>query len=393
MATAKKSTTNSSSEYKNKSLCPSCGKWKTNGTEKSASSFYKSTSRLYKYNDYKMLHCKDCVQEEYERCFSKTGDVYSSIKSTCLTFNIPLDSKTLDTVIKNYDIEGKSKSKSAYVSTTPFKDYMRLLNSLASNGNLGGSNYVDDFDSLEMIKTVEKVEIEAEKLSPQEKLNKMQSMAYLTEEEELTKKDCIEMLEQDPFIGSSIFDQKYLYKALIPYLDEDTLEDAFKLSQVLQIVNNNNQIRRIDLIINALSSDIKNMISNQSDIKSLTSTKKQIVDNTDKIAKENGISVKNRGDKKAGKSTLTNLMKDLRELKFEDAEADYYDELKGIGMQHASDASMKALFSQIRPDENDWSDIFRTNRELINKLYKEVDELKEENRLLHLEVSKCGGVK
>lgn len=383
MATAKKTTTASGSDYKNKSQCPCCGKWKTNGTDKSASSFYKSTSRLYKYNNERLIHCKDCVQEEYLSTIEKIGDIRASIKATCMTFNVPFDDKTLEVVKKKYLIDDDNTACSYGIK--PFTEYMRLLNSLASNGSLGQSNYIDDFDSLEVFKAIENVELEEAKMSPQEYVNKVQREAVMTDDESIAKKDCIMLMETDPFVGCSIFDQKYLYPSLLKFLDEATLEDPFKLSQVLQIVNNNNQVRKIDLMINAISSDMKNMMQNQSEIKSLTSTKKQIVENTDKIAKENAISVKNRGDKKAGQSTLTYLMKKLRELGFEDAEADYYDVLKAKGMQIASDISMKSIFEQLQFDENDYTEIVKEQRIMIESLNKKLDEVLEENRLLHSE--------
>lgn len=381
MATAKKTATKTTDEYKNKSLCLCCGKWKTNGTSKSASGFYKSTSRLYKHNDYRMVHCKDCVQEEYLSNLQKTNNIQASIKATCMTFNIPFDDVTLDAVKKKYLIDDDNSAES--YSTAPFKEYMRLLNSLASNGNLGQSNYIDDFDSLEVFKVIENVEMEESKLSPQEKVNKIQREAIMTEDETIAKKDCIMLLETEPFVGCSIFDQKYLYPTLLKFLDEATLEDPFKLSQVLQIVNSNNQVRKIDLLINAISSDMNSMMKNQSEIKSLTATKKQLVENTDKIAKENAISVKNRGDKKAGQSTLTYLMKKLRDLGFEDAEADYYDVLKAKGMQMASDISMKSIFNQLQFDENDYTEIVKEQRIMIDNLNKKLDEVLEENRQLH----------
>ena len=383
MATTKNTNVKTKENYKNKSLCFCCGKWKTNGTTKGGSSFYKSTSKLYKYNDYRMVHCKECVQEEYFNNIQKTNNIQASIKATCMTFNIPFDDVTLETVKKKYIIDDENEAMS--YETSPFKEYMRLLNSLASNGNLGQSNYIDDFDSLEVYKAIENVEIEESKLSPQEKVNKIQREAVMDEDELVAKKDCIMLLEADPFVGSSIFDQKYLYPTLLKFLDEATLEDPFKLSQVLQIVNNNNQVRKIDLLINAISSDMNSMMKNQSEIKSLTSTKKQIVENTDKIAKENAISVKNRGDKKAGQSTLTYLMKRLRELDFEDAEADYYDVLKAKGMQIASDISMKSIFEQLQFDENDYTEMIKEQRIMIDSLNKKLDEVLEENRQLHSE--------
>jgi regulator of sirC expression with transglutaminase-like and TPR domain len=151
-------------------------------------------------------------------------------------------------------------------------------------------------------------------------------------------------------------------------------------------VNNNNQIRKIDLVIATMSSDAKTLIGNQGEIKSLSQTKKAIVDNTDKIAKENSISVKNRGDKKAGKSTLTYMMKQYRELGFDEAEQDYYDQNKAYGMKIVADISNKSILEQLQLDENDYTDMLKTQRELVQELQSKIEDVEEENRQLHVTI-------
>jgi len=210
----------------------------------------------------------------------------------------------------------------------------------------------------------------------------------LTEQDIQVKNDVIRLVGYDPFGGYSNFDQKFLYNELIAYLDEDLLDDAFKLSQILQLVNNNNQIRKIDLVISSLSNDTKTLISNQGEIKSLTDTKNKIVTSTDKIAKENSISVKNRGDKSAGKSTLSYLMKQYRELNFEDAEQDYYDQNKAYGMKITTDISNKSLLEQLQLDENDYTDMINTQRQLVQEFQSRIEDLEEENRQLNVLIDK-----
>jgi hypothetical protein len=202
----------------------------------------------------------------------------------------------------------------------------------------------------------------------------------LNQEDTQVKEDVIRLIGYDPFAGYDIFDQKFLYNELMTYLDEDTLDDSFKLSQIIQIVNNNNQVRKIDYAINKMSSNTQDLIKNQGDIKSATAIKNQIVTANDKIAKENSISVKNRGDKSAGKSTLTYMMKDYRELGFEDAEQDYYDQNKAYGMKLVADISNKSILEQLQFDENDLNDMLFTQRQLIQELQSKLMDLEEENR-------------
>ena len=113
--------------------------------------------------------------------------------------------------------------------------------------------------------------------------------------------------------------------------------------------------------------------------------KQGLVNSNDKIAKENEISVKNRSNKDIGRSTLTYLMKDLREKDFKEAEANYYDQLRSEGTQWAADMSMKAIKQNGFFDENDRGEVFELQREMIQKLQAQVDDLTEEKRLLTIE--------
>lgn len=113
--------------------------------------------------------------------------------------------------------------------------------------------------------------------------------------------------------------------------------------------------------------------------------KTELVTSNDKIAKENEISVKNRSNKDIGKSTLTYLMRDLREKDFKKAEANYYDQLRSEGTLWAISMSNRSIRENGMFDENDQNEMFNTQRELIQKLQAQLDEELEKNRLLAIE--------
>ncbi len=351
--------------------CPMCGQ------SKHLNNFYQSKSPLYiglkidtKNNQSIMVFCKDCVWNTYDTYFNILKDIKNSIIITCMKFDIPFNENDYDGMVKQY-----IKTPTAH----PMKIYMTKINSLgALNNNLQGFDPKFLFDK-ETSKDLITNSLERE-------VKDLDYNIQLTEQDLQVKDDVVRLMGYDPFAGYSNFDQKFLYNELITYLDEDTLDDAFKLSQILQLVNNNNQIRKIDLVIANLSEDAKTLISNQGEIKNLTTTKKSIVESTDKIAKENSISVKNRGDKKAGKSTLSYLMKNYRELGFEQAEVDYYDQLKAKGMKYAADISNSSILEQLKFDENDLDNIIKEQRTLIQSLQNEFDALLEENRQLRLKL-------
>jgi len=79
-------------------------------------------------------------------------------------------------------------------------------------------------------------------------------------------------------------------------------------------------------------------------------------------------------------------MRNLREKDFDKAEQDYYDQLKSPGTQWAVSVSQKAMLEHCMFDENDKKEVYETQLKLIDNLYKELDEKKEEIRQLLIKV-------
>ena len=203
-----------------------------------------------------------------------------------------------------------------------------------------------------------------------------------SEQDLQNKKYAIEVIGYDPFEDYPDENRKFLFNSLSPYLeDDDNVEDAYKLSQILQIIKNNFQIDTCDKKMSQLDP-----LRDSDRIKTLSDIKNKLVQSNDKIAKENEISVKNRSNKDAGKSTLTYLMRDLREKDFDKAEADYYDQLKSTGTRWAVEISQKAMLDHCIFDENDKKEIYETQLKMIDELNQELDDKKEEIRLLLIKI-------
>lgn len=81
------------------------------------------------------------------------------------------------------------------------------------------------------------------------------------------------------------------------------------------------------------------------------------------------------------------MMDYLRELNFEDAEVDYYDQKKAYGMQVTADISMRAMNEQIQFDENDINEIIIEQRKLVKDMEQKILDLEEENRQLHVKIN------
>lgn len=200
-------------------------------------------------------------------------------------------------------------------------------------------------------------------------------------EDRRTKNEVIKLLGRDPFVGYVSKDRKYLFNEFLQYLDdEELLADQYKISQLIQLLNNNNQINQYDVALSRFDP-----VRNVEDIRALSSLKKDLVASNEKIAKENGFSVKSRGENRAGKGTLTNLMREMREKNIKGCEANFYDQLQSENTRWAADISAQSLMQNCHFDDNDVNDIIEEQRKLIAKIQTELDHLKEEARVWKVE--------
>lgn len=334
-------------ENKKTFKCLRCGK----EHDVAVGHFYKITySQLWKANDCYAPICKDCVNEMFDEYSRKFGSDRTACMIMSHVLDVPFYNSLFDSISQN---NGRVT--------------MGLLLRIIGNAR----NY--QFQTFS--NTLVNGELNKNALDLQEEKEQKWSKAEIQ-----AKDDCISVIGYDPFDGYNEGDRRYLFSELIKYFEDGIEDDPFKLSQIVQVVNNNNQIRQIDLQIARL-----NPMNSAEAIKSLNDIKVKLVSNNDKIAKENEISVKNRSNKDAGRNTLTFLMKDMREKDIAGAEANFYDQLRSPGTQWAADMSVKAIKENAFFDENDMQEIFDTQRELIDKFQKESDDAKEKYRLSLIE--------
>lgn len=329
--------------------CLRCGKSHENPVGK----FFKSQwSECFEKNSKYTHICKDCVGEMFTY-YEKKYDTKTACIFMCYKLDIPYYYSLFDSIIKANNNFSMGL-------------YMRQIN--------GRQYQYQDFSQSILAGEVGKTASEFDK----------EKEVKWAKQDIQNKEFAIEVIGYDPFEEYPEEDRRFLFNQLAPYLeDDDVADDTYKLSQILQIVNNNKQIHVCDKRIANLDP-----IKDANDIKTLNIIKKDLVASNDKIAKENEISVKNRSNKDVGKSTLTYLMRDLRERDFDKAEADYYDQLRSEGTQWAVSVSQKALLDHCIFDENDKKEVYEIQLKLVDDLNKELDEKREQIRLLLIENDK-----
>lgn len=315
--------------------------------------FYKNkNSKMFLANGGYCPLCKDCVSQLFDGYTRQ----FKSTRTACILLSYMLDIPFYNSIYNSVSVNNPDFTMGI------------IMRQIGNNKQYGNLSFANTLLTGELNKTDGQIQDEAEdKWTTQESRNKNEVM---------------KILGYDPFIGYSSKDRRMLFGDLIKYLDDDVVEDSFKLSQILQIVNNNSQVNHIDLAISGMDPAVE-----MDQIGKLNGIKWKLVSSNDKIAKENEISVKNRSNKEVGKGTLTYLMRDLREKDFTAAETNFYDQLRSEGTQWAADMSFKAIKENTFFDENDEKEIYEVQHKLIEELQKENDDLREKSRLLLIENS------
>ena len=312
---------------------------------KSNEYFKSANSRIWRQTKGTVPICRECLSVLWREMSDRWGEK-SALAIICHYMDLPFDIMAYMAVI------GKNSSFELGL-------YIRLLN----GGQYKQSSFMNSIVTGELNKSAEAVAEEME-----EKWSR---------EDQRNKNTAIEIIGYDPFIGYSGNARKFLFGEILKYFDDDISEDAYKLSVIIQIVVNTYQINQCNLEIAKL-----NPVKHADDIKLLQGQKKSLSDINMNLAKENEISVKNRSNKDAGKSTLTYLMRDLREKDFKEAEANYYDALRSEGSLWAIEMSNRAILQNAMFDENDKQEMFLEQRKMIQSLQAQLDDALEENRLL-----------
>lgn len=321
------------------------------GMPHKANEFYKSTnSRIWRQTKGTVPICRECLGNIWREMTDRWGEK-SALAIICHYMDLPYDVMAYMAVI--------NKNSSFELGL-----YIRSLN----GSQYKQSSFMNTIVNGELNKSVEAVqEVMEEKWGREDQRN---------------KNTVLDIIGYDPFEGYTGNARKFLFGEILKYFDDDISEDAYKLSVVIQIVINTYQINQCNLEIAKL-----NPIKHADDIKLLQAQKKALSDINMSLAKENEISVKNRSNKDVGKSTLTYLMRDLREKDFTEAESNYYDSLRGQGSLWAIDMSNKAIIQNAMFDENDKQEMFLEQRKMIQDLQAQLDDALEENRLLKITVS------
>lgn len=312
--------------------------------------FYRSNKEEYAKNDGFLNICKKCL---IQMCVNKDGTPnIEGIKNALKIMDKPLIKSEYMKMITNGGFN--------------LGDYSSNLNLNYKNLRYADSDFDErDLQTKALLSSIEHTEIIVDTRA---------------------KQDCINLLGYDPFVYEPEKDKAQLYNNLIDYLDEATLEDSFKIPTVIQIVKGFYQIDKINAAISEYMDNPQNIINDSSAIKSLLSSKKTMMDSILGMAKENGISINNSNKKSQGAGTLSGILKKLNELDLEEISINLFNIETAGAMKQVADISNKSILDQLNFDENDYTNIIKDQRQMIQDMQTKLEKLEEENRLLNIKL-------
>lgn len=353
------------SQQVNTPLCLRCG---VNGKQ---TSFYNSFNPTYDWNLHKIPYCKECIQQMYEEFYKQTGDSELAMFYLC---------RKLDVYYATTIYEGANKAVLKGGSLIP--SYFKTYNGFHNNANYGDTfSQSANFLDMEMLDKKYK-----SGMIITDNGQVVQSQG-LSDEDEINKKDCIRLLGYDPFFDNDENDQKYLYNTLINFLDDATLQDAFKLPIVIEMVKSLGQVERLNKTFAVMMASAENIEENSQKIKSLIDAKDKLYRSVLAMAKDNGISVNYSNNKSQGAGTLSGMVKELDEIGLRESKINLFDSRTLGGIKQANDLSNKSILDQLALTESEYADMVKELREIRVKLENKVLELEEGLRLEKVKVS------
>lgn len=350
-----------------KTRCTNCGRILVTDAN-----FYVSNSKINKFTK-RMSLCKDCLTDLLIEYINETKDIKQSIYYVCQR----LDLVYLNQIYESSIVEAGWKDEFSLVQNglEVWKKYIKTINSLK---NYKGYTF-EHGEQIDIIQSQEE-QIETTDVVVKKELTEEELQQKIRDKQ--NREDIIRIVGYDPFINEREEDKPYFYSRLIDMLTEDVINDSNKLTSIISIIKTQKQIDKLDNAISELMSNPTLMVKNAGDIKSLSTTKKDLQKSVLDTAKDNRISDLYSGQKTVGANTLSGISKKLKELDLTEAQVNLYDIQTSKGMQQVAYLSNKAINDQLMFAENEYADMVAWQREKVQFYEKEYKKLAEENRKL-----------
>ena len=302
-------------------------------------------------SNHTVLFCKDCIQKMFAELSKRYNSEQTALMICCHYLDVPFYASLYKSITENNNFFNVG----LYLRQLQMKQYQyQDFSTCLMNG--------------ELTKTDDEVKEEIE--SKWSKADK-QNMNF-----------AISVVGYDPFdnCGMTDNDRKYCFNILAGYCDSEGIqEDGHKIQSVVQITQSQLQCTKLDEMINA---ELLNAHPDDRRIKELTATKKSLLDGIAKIAQDNNLSSAYNKNSSKGSNTLSRKMKQMADDGYEKIKVNLFDVKTCGAIKQIADISNQSILDQLTLDSNDYTDMIKEQRELINRYRESSEELEEENRML-----------
>lgn len=327
-----------------------------------------------------VITCVCCGKPKYEDYFflNKSSFVFTGIWN-----RIPVCKDCLDSLYRRYSMNYDQIASAAaivaimdmpYVDAlahTHFEDGMFKVGSYVKAQNLAAmkdKSFIDTISSGILFDAKDKLQINVENLwEPQDKRN---------------KKYVISKYGYDPFVAFDMddIDYKMAFNIISKYLeDESILQDAHKMQSLVTMVMTIIQNNKVETL---LTYQYKNIKPDTNEIKTLTTTKRELQNTISKLAEDNNISSKFQKENKSAQSHLTAKMKEMANAEYWEAKPNMFDVRTSAAMRQVADLSHQSILEQLELTDSDYAQMVKEQRTMIKELQEKCDRLEEENRNL-----------
>lgn len=336
-------------------VCVSCGEVFDNAYGK----FYKvNSSHLWDHNNKYCPICTKCLKRMFDEAELRFGTKTAMI-IICHYLDAPFSNALYDSMNEN--------NQNFTIGT-----YTKMLNTAQYNR----LTFMNTLVNGELLKSSDVVREEKE--------------AKWTGEDLRNKHYVISTVGYDPYDDDiySDADRKFLFNTLSGYLEDDVVEDSHRLQSAITLIPTILQRTKVDRLINEQLA-LKNSDSNL--LKTLVETKTGFDRSINSLANENGFSIKTSGGAKRHNSTLTGIMREMIDSKFEECKVNSVEARMSKVMSAIASVSNQNLLDQLNWQEDDYARMVATQREMIQKYERENLALEEQNRMMRKMVEAYGG--
>ena len=356
--------------------------------KKKLTDFYISKSPLFSV-DGRVPVCKDCVINESLNEDGTINDI--ELNKILKKIDRPYYKDLIESAISGFKNEHSyvEDDKVQYYGKEILQRYFRLIAMRQDRDKSYEDSEKDNFihptsntpkSTKERI--AKKYDDIKEKKSDSQGVQKSDGDTKWTKEDKQNMKYVISKLGYDPFesVGLDDFDRKYCFNLLSGYFDTPgILEDGHKKQCVIEITMSYCQCRKITEELNL---ELSKSDSNEKKVSSLTSAKTSLLSSIATIAKDNNISSNYNKNSSQGQESISSMMKEMEKNGFEEIKVNLFDIKTSEAFRQISEISNQNIANQLTLDTNEYSDIVKEQREMIQTFESELNQLKEENRNL-----------